>query len=138
MPVAGRKQKPPGQAINRNATLEWREVPDVPFTGGPKLPSKQPDGSPWPRSVRERWVEWSSMPHCTLWKKPDWRFAFDSLLIAMKFEQSLDPRLAAELRNREKVMATTYDYRRDVRIRYVDAGKVEPALVASLDDYRSL
>src|SRR5689334_14011022 len=107
MPAVGRKQKPPGQAINRNATLEWTEVPNVPFTEGPKLPDTDSDGNPWPVWIVARWDAYSTMPHCVLWTKSDWQFAIDTLTVAAKFERSRESRDAAELRNREKVMGTT-------------------------------
>ena len=48
-----------------------------------------------------------------------------------------DTRQAGELRQREKIMGTTLDARRDLRIRYVEeAAKTEkPALVA-IEGYR--
>jgi hypothetical protein len=46
---------------------------------------------------------------------------------------------ATELRNREKVMGTTVEYRRDLRIRYIDqAVNEKPAEVANIADYRDL
>src|SRR5207249_1739838 len=120
MPAVGRKQKPPGHAVNRHATLEWSEVPNVPYSGRPKLPATRPNGDKWPLGIRERWTAWSTMPHCVLWTPTDWQFAIDTLSIAARFTVSCDPRDAAELRNREKVMGTTLDYRRDIRVRYVD------------------
>jgi hypothetical protein len=139
MPVAGRKPKPAGQAINRNPKLEWTEVDNVPFTGGIKLGPKMPNGKPWPETVRSRWNVYSTMPHCKLWTASDWRFAIDTLLIATKFEENHDCRVAAELRNREKVMGTTMDFRREIRVRYIEPKQGDDnAQVANLDDYRSL
>jgi hypothetical protein len=139
MPATGRKQKPAGQAVNRHATLEWTEVPNVLFTGGPALSAKMPDGKPWPDRIRSRWEIYSSMPHCKLWTASDWRFAVDTLIIATRFEENYDCRVAAELRNREKIMGTTLDFRRDIRVRYVEPKQGdETAQVANLDDYRSL
>ena len=59
------------------------------------------------------------------------------MLPAKMMDSNYHPRLAAELRNREKVMGTTLDYRRDIRVRYV-APKAEPAKVVRLDDYQDL
>lgn len=137
MPVVGRKQKPPGQSVTRHKPLEWTEVVNVPFTGGPKLSARMANGNPWPETIRDRWKVYSSMPHCVLWSAADWRFAVDTMLVASKFEESYDPRHAAELRNREKVMGTTMDFRRDIRVRYIDPPAAGLA-VAKLDDYRDL
>lgn len=141
MPVAGRKPKPEGQARNRNApTHDWTEVPDVAFVGAPKLPTKMPNGMPWSSATRAWWKTISAMPHCSLWTESDWQFALDTAFIAGIFHLQGDKGYATELRNREKVLGTTADYRRDLRIRYV-APKVEseaPAEVTKLDDYRDL
>jgi hypothetical protein len=49
-----------------------------------------------------------------------------------------DPKWYTELRNREKVMGTTHDYRRALRIRYVAPSARAPAPVTQLDDFRNL
>jgi hypothetical protein len=46
--------------------------------------------------------------------------------------------LATELRNREKVLGTTIDSRRDLRIRYTEPASSPPAGVTNLDQYRDL
>ena len=46
--------------------------------------------------------------------------------------------LATELRNREKVLGTTIDSRRDLRIRSTEPASSAPAGVANLDQYRDL
>ena len=46
--------------------------------------------------------------------------------------------LATELRNREKVLGTTIDSRRDLRIRYTEPASSPPAGVTNLDQYRNL
>jgi hypothetical protein len=136
MPVGGRP-KPPGQAITRHRALEWAEVADVAFKGGPPCPQRKgPDC--WPTGIRERWKVWASMPHCVLWSAADWTFAVDSLHIAARaFETQSDPKWYTELRNREKVMGTTHDYRRALRIRYVEP-QASSSKVVGLDDYRDL
>lgn len=116
MPVAGRKPKP--GAINRNKpTYEWVEVEDVPFRDGPDLPPHPTDSS-WHPMTYEWWEDVRTMPHARLWTRSDWRFAFDTAIVADRF-YSGDVKAATELRNREKVLGTTADYRRDLRIRYV-------------------
>jgi hypothetical protein len=141
VPVAGRKPKPDGQAITRHKpTHDWTEVVDVPFSGAPKLPTKMPNGMTWPAWTRRWWAVVSVMPHCTLWSDSDWEFAFDTAALKGVFHISPTNALATEIRNREKVLGTTADYRRDLRIRYVDvkADNPTPAGVVALDDYRDL
>jgi len=79
------------------------------------------------------------MPHAVLWHPSDWRFAMDTaLLVAAGHEGG---RVASEVRQRERVMGTTVDARRGLRIRYVDPGvqvAPEPPGVTVLDDYREL
>ena len=140
MALAGRKPKPEGQARNRNKPVhEWTEVENVPFSGGPKLPTRRTNGRGWLKRTRDKWAAWSSMPHCTLWGPAEWDFALDAIELAAQFHEG-DTRVATELRNREKVLGTTGDFRRDLRIRYVDP-KAEVSTgenVTSLDDYRDL
>lgn len=138
MPVAGRKPKPDGQKRNRHApTHDWVEVPNVPFADGRRLPPKRPGGKAWPARTKAWWRVVSSMPHCVLWAASDWEYALDTAQVAAEFHDG-DVRVATELRNREKLLGTTLDFRRDLRIRYVDSKPEaeERADVTSLDDYR--
>lgn len=140
MALAGRKPKPEGQSRNRAKPVhEWTEVADVPFEDGPGLPDARSDGRPWPQRTREKWSAWSAMPHCKLWGPAEWDFALDSIELAA-LVHSGEPRHATELRNRERVLGTTGDFRRDLRIRYVEpAADVSGAVnVTSMDDYRNL
>lgn len=141
MPAPGRKPKAEGQARHRNKPrTEWMEVLNKPFQGEvPALPERD---RKWPARVLEKWAVWSTMPHCVLWTSADWDFALDSLEIAAQFYETHTAAMASELRNREKLLGTTLDYRRDLRIRYVDAvaTEEEPTTenVANIDDYREL
>jgi hypothetical protein len=137
MAIAGAKPKPQGQSRTRHKPVhEWTEVVDVPFVGAPKLPPNRLGGKPWPRLTRGWWKAISTMPHCKLWNSGDWQFALDAALVAADFHDG-NVRSATELRNREKVLGTTVDYRRDLRIRYVPVPEVGSAEVASLDDFRA-
>lgn len=139
MPVAGRKPKPDGQKRNRVKPVhDWTEVENVPFAGAPKLPKARPDGRAWPRWTRDWWAAVSEMPHCRLWSAADWRFAVETAAVVAEMHEG-NNRLATEVRNREKVLGTTVDFRRDLRIRYVEPGEateVPSPAVAKLDDYR--
>lgn len=150
MPVSGAKPKPAGQAVHRvKPVFEWREVENTPYNGpAPRLWTKRTVSLPFggtvdhaPHAMTRRW--WKTithMPHCILWTDSDWEFALATSLIADKFyygENGIGT--ATELGRREKILGTTYDSRRDLRIRYVEP-KAEtdlPAEVTSMDDYRS-
>lgn len=148
MPVPGRKPKPEGQARNRTKpTHDWIEVADEPYTGErPTLPRRRtimtafgPKDVPLRAMTKTWWESASTMPHCRLWTASDWSFALTTAMVAdAAFCGGVGA--ATELRNREKVLGTTVDYRRDLRIRYVDP-RPEPeadADVVSMDDYRDL
>jgi hypothetical protein len=145
MPLPGRPPKPDGQKRNRvRLGHDWNDYPDVPFADPPRLPSRG-DGLAWPNRTRKWWKGVSTMPHCVDWTDSDWQFAFDAALLAALFHLG-DTKVEGALRAREKVMGTTADYRRNLRIRYVSAGPATDAVeeqgdgtgaaVLSLDDYR--
>jgi hypothetical protein len=138
MPVAGRKPKPPGQAVHRNKSeIEWREVVNVPYAGeSPDLPELTAHGEEWSAFARTWWRTIRSMPHCILWSQSDWLFAIATADLVSAYRSH-----APEIRQREKILGTTDDARRDLRIRYIDAptGETESgAKVTKLDDYRDL
>ena len=95
----------------------------------------------WPPDTVQWWRSIASMPHCVLWTEADWQYARDTMRIAAAFHLG-NTRLAQELRLRERVMGTTADARRDLRVRYVDPadmpgdGDGPVGSVASLDDRR--
>lgn len=150
MPVPGRKPKAEGQSRNRHRPEhEWTEVPASPFEGRPPvtLPTKRTvvmDGAACEvrlsRLTRDWWRRISRMPHCRIWTESDWSFALATALVADAFFSG-QVTAAAELRQREKILGTTADARRDLRIRYVEPEPEpgpEAAGVARLDDYRDL
>ena len=123
MAITGRPPKPPGQAVTRHAsTTTWTEVEDRPYRGRvPALPQRVPGlETAWPRRTRSVWAAWSRMPHCILWSPADWQFAIDTVTVAALFHETAEPKYAAELRAREKVLGTTFDARQSLRIRYVE------------------
>jgi len=147
MAVAGRKPAASGQTRHRvKPSADWVEVQNVPYAGDvPELPGARTivtrDGQSQValQDMTRRW--WDSvtrMPHCVLWTESDWMFALTTATVADAAFCGISS-AATELRNREKVMGTTVEYRRDLRIRYVDvAEKAEPAEVANIADYRDL
>lgn len=109
-------------------THDWVTVEDTPFDGDVPvtLPATRmladKEGAYRARitkQAKEWWATVSSMPHCRLWTESDWLFALETALIADNFYRSGDMGAARELRARAKVLGTTADARRDLRIRYV-------------------
>lgn len=147
MAVAGRKPAASGQTRHRvKPSTEWTEVPNIPYSGEvPDLADERTivtregqEQVPLQALTRQWWKSISSMPHCILWAPSDWMFALTTATVADAAFCGISS-AATELRNREKVMGTTVEYRRDIRIRYVDAAvKVESAEVTNIADYRDL
>ena len=147
MAVAGRKPAASGQTRHRvKPSTDWTEVQNVPYSGErPELPetrtviSREGQASVTLQAMTKQWWEAiSTMPHCVLWTSSDWMFALSTATVADAAFCGVSS-AATELRNREKVLGTTVEYRRDLRIRYVDApAKEQPAEVANIADYRDL
>ena len=77
------------------------------------------------------------MPHCVLWGDSDWEFAIDTAIIHGQWVREGRSNQAAEVRMREKLLGTTMDARRDLRIRYIDPpADEEPLGIAAIGDYR--
>lgn len=140
MPPTGAKPKPAGQAVTRHKQVhDWTDVEDVPFEDGPDLPERRCNERAWDARTRKKWDAWRSMPHCKLWGEAEWDFALDSIEVAAKFHETSDMKFATELRNREKVLGTTNDYRRDLRIRYIEPVVNDAAAgVTNIADYLNL
>lgn len=95
-------------------------------------------GTTWPAETERWWRVISRMPHCILWDEAMWQFAIDTLASHARHVQGDPASASAELRNREKVLGTTMDFRRDLRIRYVELGakEAQSAGVTSIEDFR--
>lgn len=155
MGVPGTKPKADRtQVRHKNPTYDFTEVDDVPFAGAPALRDRATGGisvlevgaanSPdWPEATLGWWAVVSRMPHCKLWTESDWQFAMDTAEIHARTMEAWRGYTGAELRQREKLMGTYADARRDLRIKYVEP-KAKPdaeavaAGVVQLDDYRGL
>lgn len=147
MAVAGRKPAASGQTRHRvKPSTEWNEVLNVPYGGDvPELPlqrtvlTREGQEKVTLQSLTVQWWETvAKMPHCVLWTDSDWMFALSTATVADAAFCGVAS-AATELRNREKVMGTTVEFRRDLRIRYVDAVvPAESAGVANIADYRDL
>ena len=157
MGVAGRKPKEGPKRNRMPAVHDWTEVEDKPFKGKPPigLPSVRPlvvKGQLHELALADLTGQWwatvSSMPHCVLWTRSDWMFAVVTALVADGAFRG-EPGAMAELRQREKLLGTTVDARRDLRIRYVTpekapaakkpapAGRRKTATVTSIESRRS-
>lgn len=133
MVAAGRKPKPEDQRRNQNRpTHDWIQVVDVPYAGPvPEL------GGRVPMRTMRWWRIVSTMPHVILWDESDWEFAVASAWVHAAFvKNGGSPSYASELRQREKLMGMTWDARRDLRIKYVEAATEEdenkPVSIAEL------
>lgn len=73
------------------------------------------------------------MPHCTLWTETEWLYARRTAELWNVWDTTHDTKVLAEVRQREKVLGTTVDARRDLRIRYVTAEPVQLAPVQPID-----
>lgn len=155
MPAPGAKPKQDrSQVVHKNPTHEFVEVLDVPFADAPPLRPRATGGisvldvgaansSDWPDVTRGWWAAISTMPHCARWTPTDWQFAMDTAEIHARTMEAWKGYTGAELRQREKILGTTADARRDLRIKYVPH-PVEPAAgdvpdnVTHLNAYRDL
>jgi len=126
--------------VHRNKpAVDWTDVVDEPYTGPhPDLPETRQtvDKSglvsevPYSDATRRWWESVTSMPHCVLWHESDWAHALDTAVVHDQASYGSVSAMA-ELRLREKSLGTTFDARRDLRIRYVDP---EPELLAVVDE----
>ena len=144
MAIAGAKPSNRPVVHRVKPSVDWTEFVNVPFTGElPELPTSRTvlkDGEPVEYPIENRTRKWwnaiSSMPHCVAWQDSDWVFAVETAMVHAVAAHGSMPAMA-ELRMREKVMGTTMDARRDLRIRYVEPEtETVLTLVPQLDDRR--
>jgi hypothetical protein len=140
----GRTAPSPGRPLGTAGLALWERAWRTSVSG---LAAFKIDNNPvapqeWPAETKRWWRTVSHMPHCILWTEGDWQFALDTALIAAGFHAG-DMRLAAELRAREKVLGTTADARRDLRIRYIDEAADDESAedqgsVTAMADYKQM
>lgn len=149
MPVPGRKPKDGPKQNHMTAAHEWTEVEDRPFAGKklvtlPRSRRVEVNGRMMPQAweplTKTWWSTISSMPHCRLWTRADWQFAVATAVVADCAHRGITS-AAGELRQRERVLGTTIDARRDLRIRYVTnvaepKVAIVPSTVTSIDERR--
>ena len=126
MPTAGRKPKPEEQRRHQHLpTHDWVAVADEPYRGHVPEPGELPE------RTHQWWDVVSRMPHCVLWSDADWQFAVDTAHVHAAWVVSGAVGQASELRLRERVLGTTLDARRDLRIRYVSAREQQEQAAAT-------
>lgn len=147
MPVRGAKPKPEGQKVGRAKVVQpFKEVENKPYDG-PRMPL--PEGVYFHPIVVSWYESVSTMPHCALWDDSDWQYLIATALVYADLVDRMVQKqpftaLATELRYREKQMGTTWDARRDLRIKYVDQARGQedrgPEIhpVTKMSDYREL
>jgi hypothetical protein len=92
----------------------------------------------WPRPTHYWWDGVRTLPHAVAWTPADWRYAIDTAYVHARVMTG-DDKLWPELRARERVIGTTADARRDLRIRYVPPAPEStepPATVTAMAAYR--
>ena len=148
MAIRGPKPKDPSQLRSGRGGgggKDWTEVVDEPYSGSrPALPRKRTIMVAGQRTTeavlpatREWWKAIGRMPHCALWSAGDWQFALTTAYVAdMAFRGSVSA--ASELRNRERVLGTTYEFRRDLRIRYVEPRPALAVVHVAEEDFSDL
>jgi hypothetical protein len=146
MALPGRK--PNDRSVNRTPSkIDWTDVENVPYEGPvPELPLSRtyinPKGEVQEVPIEKRTRDWfeaiTKMPHCVLWHPSDWQFCLDTAMVHASASHGSVTAMA-ELRQREKIMGTTVEARRDLRIRYVDPQVLEavPTPITQIDDRRS-
>jgi len=145
MAMAGRKPSDRPTVTRHKPTHDWTEVLNVPYDGEhPELPltrtilkGDEPIEIPIENRTRDWWNALTKMPHCVLWQDSDWAFVLDTAMVQAAASHGQVTAMA-ELRMREKVLGTTVDARRDLRIRYVEPEQEAPtiAVVSQIDDRR--
>jgi hypothetical protein len=144
MALPGRKPSDRPIVHRNKPAVDWTDVTDEPYTGpSPDLPEVRQivdknglvSEIPYSNATRKWWSSVSSMPHCVLWHNSDWAYALDTAVVHDQASYGSVSAMA-ELRLREKSLGTTFDARRDLRIRYVEPETESLAIVDELDDRR--
>lgn len=158
MPVPGAIPKTDRTQVRtrHKPVADWVEVENVPFLDGPPLRDRATGGisvmavgaensEDWPQATKDWWRDISRMPHAALWTEGEWRYAMDTAEIHARTMEGWRGYTGPSLTQREKQMGITADFRRGLRIRYVEPKeKDQPAEgaggdnVVRMNDYRDL
>ncbi len=130
MALSGPDPKP--ARLGHSTSVDWTDVPDVPFDDGGRrdLPRTPGGRRKWHAQLLEWWAEVRRMPHCVLWADTDWRYALDTAALKQQLWVAIEvgevrSTLATEVRRREDQMGTTCEARRKLRIRYVSVDQAK-------------
>ena len=159
MPVAGAKPKGDRSQVRHRVepVHEWTEVENVPFLGAPELRPRATGGvsvmavgaansEDYPPATRGWWRAISRMPHAALWDDAAWELAMDAAEVHARTMEAWRGYTGGQLLAYSKQLGVTADYRRDLRIRYVEpkttGGSAEgddlPDNVRRIDEFRDL
>jgi hypothetical protein len=72
MPGPAPQDRKHGRTPNSLSSGDWREYPDVPFTGAPPMPKPPGRRRNWHDMAVRLWQTSSVMPHCKDWRAEDW------------------------------------------------------------------
>lgn len=129
-PVADRSQVRRTNAESQNH--QWHEYLNTPNVKAPPLPpramlsgdSDAPTGAGlgrWPDRTMSWYRAVSRMPHTRDWSQEDWEFCWDVAEQHARFHEGWKGYGGSELRLCRRMLGDTWDARRDLRIRYLDA-----------------
>lgn len=117
MPVRGRPLK--DNAVTRHQPQHtYLTIPNVPYE-----PTKEQARCPVvnaPPETRRWWKMVSTLPHASMWEEGEWEYAKATAKVHAEFWQGRTT-LGKALHDRERVIGTTEDARRALRIRYADS-----------------
>lgn len=141
--------------------IEWQDFDEVPNLKALNLPPRSIAEGPdapvgaldrWPDATQRWWRAVSRLPHTVSWDAAMWETAFSVAELHARFVEGWKGHGGAEWRIARKILGTTPDDRRDLRIRYVPRGTMKGreqeqrrktasgsgATVSRLDEYRDL
>lgn len=130
MPGPAPQERKHGRTKNTLSSGDWREYPDVPFTGAPPMPKPPGRKKAWNEMAVELWESASVMPHCKDWRREDW-LALKALMYEVEryYASKDDDKTTAqqtEIRRQKIALGIGEQGRREQKILYKQ--KVEPGL----------
>lgn len=123
--MAGRGPAPkdPARRARRNKGPEMHIIESAPVPQ-PKLPTRMPNGEPWPQITRAWWRMWGKDPLAAEFRATDWAELRDTAVLHGLY-WSGDVKLAGELRLRTAKFGATAEDRARLRIQYAAADEAD-------------
>lgn len=115
--------KHPSQRARRNKGPEMHVIESAPVPQ-PKLPTKMPNGEPWPKATRDWWKMWGSDPLAAEFRATDWSELMDTAVLHGLYWTG-HSKYAGELRLRAARFGATAEDRARLRIQYAAADEAE-------------